>query len=111
MRPWAQRSSLLGRALIAVAAVLIAVGMYHHISAAGNEKTSAAPQTPAVLTPSVAPGDPSAAWTDARTVEELLAQGSTLANPVPEPGTLNIVLGTLAVLAALGAARGLSNRF
>lgn len=114
MTHWLRPTSLTSRGLIALAALLIAVVMHQHLAAAGKEVGASATAPVATSsTPVVVPSglESSSAWTDAQTVEELLAQGSGSANPVPEPGTFNIIMGTLAVLSALGVARVMSNRF
>lgn len=111
MSHWLRPSSFTGRGLLAVAALLIAVVMHRHLSAAGHETADRGTTFVSVSAPEVSSPNSAAAWADAQSVEELLAHGSASTNPVPEPGTLNIVLGTLAVLSALGVARVLSNRF
>ncbi len=114
MSHWLRPTSFFGRGLIAVAALLIAVVMHRHLSAAGHETADRGTSLVSVSAsnlPSESADASTAAWTDAQSVEELLARGSASTNPVPEPGTLNIILGTLAVLSALGVARVLSNRF
>ncbi len=114
MSHWLRPTSFAGRGLIAIAALLIAVITHQHLNAAGNEADDQSP-APVVSasTPVVVPVGPDSRsyWTDAQTVEELLAHGPASTNAVPEPGTLNIILGTLAVLSALGVARAMNNRF
>lgn len=111
MSHWLRPTSFTGRGLIALAALLIAVMTHRHLSAAGQETVERGGSFVSVSATEAPSAASASAWADAQSVEELLARGPASSNPVPEPGTLNIILGTLAVLSALGVARVMSNRF
>ena len=111
MSHWLRPTSFTGKGLIAIAALLIAAVMHRHLSAASHETADRGTTLVTASAPEMASAASAAAWADAQSVEELLARGSASTNPVPEPGTLNIIMGTLAVLSALGVARAMSNRF